>query len=143
MKRGKKTRQWDNTRRKLKEQFERAGIVRCEVCNGTFALSFAHRLKRRFITDQQELETVALLCQICHNEVEYAGHDEMSLREIYNIKKTVVDSLDYVMPFGKHKGKTIGWIIEVEPWYIQWLHENTDMDFDFKVLEQVEGEDQF
>jgi hypothetical protein len=28
------------------------------------------------------------------------------------------------LTFGKHKGKTVRWIIEHDPSYIIWLHEN-------------------
>jgi hypothetical protein len=68
---------WNNARRKLKEQFTRMGIQRCEICQGTFALSFAHRLKRRFITTEEELMAVALLCQKHHEEIEFSGHENM------------------------------------------------------------------
>lgn len=71
---------WHNARRKLKIQFERMGVTRCEMCQGTFALSFAHRLKRRFITTEEELMTVALLCQKDHERIEHSGHDEMFRR---------------------------------------------------------------
>jgi hypothetical protein len=63
----------------LKKEFEAMGITRCEVCQGTFALSFAHRSKRRFITDGEELRVVALLCQIHHDEIEHSGHEQMKL----------------------------------------------------------------
>ena len=69
--------QWNRIRAKLKQTFERQGITRCEVCGSTFALSFAHRLKRRFITTEDELHTVALLCQKHHEELEHSGHERM------------------------------------------------------------------
>lgn len=72
-----KLKDWNNARRKLKVDFERQGITRCEKCNGNFALSFGHRLKRRYITTTEELTTVALLCQICHEDLEHGGHDRM------------------------------------------------------------------
>lgn len=72
-----KVKTWNNARRKLKKNFEENGIVRCEKCGGTFALGFAHRLKRRFITTEAEMFTVALLCQMCHEKIEHSGHDAM------------------------------------------------------------------
>jgi hypothetical protein len=77
MKRGKKSQAWDRARAKLKVLFERADVTTCEICGGTFGLSFAHRLKRRFITTPEELLTVALLCQTHHNELEVLPHSEM------------------------------------------------------------------
>lgn len=69
---------WKQIRPKLKERFERAGQLVCEICGGTFGLSFAHRSKRRFITTKEELEVAALLCQLCHTDLdEKAGHEEM------------------------------------------------------------------
>jgi hypothetical protein len=69
--------QWSYTRKKLKPRFERMGITRCEMCGIGNYLSFAHRLKRRFILTKEELETVALLCTPCHTKIEHSGHDEM------------------------------------------------------------------
>lgn len=60
------------------------GITRCELCGGTFGLSFAHSKKRRFIQTDEDWYEVALLCQKCHETVEFAGHEEMyrAIREI-------------------------------------------------------------
>lgn len=86
---GKKTRQWNATRAKLKVRFERAGITRCEFpmevhdgmsCGSTFAMSFAHRFKRRNITTQEELETCALLCERHHSGLELLKEAEMRAR---------------------------------------------------------------
>jgi hypothetical protein len=77
LKRGKKTRHWDTVRASIKKDFERWEIMSCEICGGTFALSFAHRLKRRFITDDAELRMVALLDQECHNRLEYGDKQVM------------------------------------------------------------------
>ena len=68
---------WNKIRAKLKVEFERMGLTTCEVCGGTFGLSFAHRYKRRFIHDEEELATVALLCQRHHEELEHSGHEKM------------------------------------------------------------------
>jgi hypothetical protein len=71
---GKKTLAWEKTRAKLKVVFEAAGITTCEVgaeqCCVDNLLGFMHRLKRRNITTQQELETVALGCWNCHSILE-------------------------------------------------------------------------
>lgn len=87
MKRGKKTRAWDYARKQLKKQFEVMGITQCERCGSGFNLSFAHRMKRRFITTDAELMTVALLCvNPCHTTIEHLGHDAMyqAVTEIIN-----------------------------------------------------------
>lgn len=36
---------------------------------------------------------------------------------------------DSVMPFGKYKGTKISRILEIEPMYLSWLKENTDVEF--------------
>lgn len=77
MGKGKKSAIWDRVRASLKLQFSEWGIQSCEVCGGTFALSFAHRLKRRLITDDAEMRMVALLCHKHHEELEFSGHDNM------------------------------------------------------------------
>lgn len=74
---GKRTDKWNRVRAKLKQRFESAGITRCEVCFGTFGLAFAHSKKRRFILTDEDWEQVALLCQPCHEKIEFSGHDSM------------------------------------------------------------------
>lgn len=81
-KRGKKSWAWHNTRDKLKKRFARVGITSCELrvcaeCAGSEMLSFAHSMKRRFITTQQELEEVALACIPCHDTIETLPHEDM------------------------------------------------------------------
>jgi len=68
---------WNATRAKLKIEFDRMGITRCEKCKSGMYLSFAHRLKRRFIHTDEELRQVALLCTTCHNVIERKSHAEM------------------------------------------------------------------
>lgn len=84
---GKKGAAWNSTRAKIKKLFESKGIVRCEVCNSDSFLSFGHRLKRRFITDQAEPETVVLLCVPCHTNIENLPHSEMFERITEIIRK--------------------------------------------------------
>ena len=62
------------------------------MCGRTNYLSFAHRLKRRFITTDEELEIVALLCMDnpdgkgCHNKLEHGPKDVMfsTITELHN-----------------------------------------------------------
>lgn len=84
--RGKSTRSkqrqaWD---RELKAEWAMKGIDRCEQCYGTFGLSLAHSKKRRFIENKADYWEVALLCQTCHTNIEYSGHENMAnvVREI-------------------------------------------------------------
>lgn len=81
---GKRTDKWNRVRAKLKKKFEAMGITRCELCFGTFGLSFAHAKKRRFITEDADWEDVALLCQPCHEKIEFSGHEQMeeAIRQI-------------------------------------------------------------
>lgn len=72
-----RAKKWKALLPKLKKRFEAAGITRCEICGGTFALGFAHRYKRRFISTVEELEKTALLCVKCHEEAEHSGHENM------------------------------------------------------------------
>lgn len=70
---GKKTREWERVRAKLKPLFQRAGITTCEFrfqgCWHDTALGFAHLRKRRNLLPG-ELETVALACGPCHDKLE-------------------------------------------------------------------------
>lgn len=74
---GKRTNKWNAVRAELKRTFEASGITRCEVCYGTFGLSFAHSKKRRFIQTEEDWREVALLCQPCHEKIEFSGHENM------------------------------------------------------------------
>ena len=68
---------WNNIRRQIKKDFERLGVTRCEKCGAAYPLGFAHRYKRRFITTAEEMKTVALLCNPCHERIEFSGHENM------------------------------------------------------------------
>lgn len=72
-----KVAKWNAVRAKLKVEFERKGITRCEMCGIGMFLGFAHRYKRRFITTEDELRICALLCVTCHEKIEYNGHENM------------------------------------------------------------------
>lgn len=78
--RGKRTAEWENIRRKLKVRFERVGITTCEIkypqCWRNDGLSFVHTRKRRFLKGK-ELERCALGCAACHTAVEGLPHAEM------------------------------------------------------------------
>lgn len=71
IKAGKKTKEWAKVRKELKKDFETMGITTCELrvegCWNNNALSFAHTLKRRNVTD---LKRVVLACVPCHQKVE-------------------------------------------------------------------------
>ena len=91
---GEKGNAWATTRAALVVRFATAGITSCELryegCFKNNFLSFAHSKKRRYITSQEELETVALLCQKCHQAVEYRPDmEEIILRVIAKRKVAV------------------------------------------------------
>lgn len=79
---GKKGLQWSRIRAGLVRQFEAMGITKCEArltgCWHDNALGFAHRLKRRHITTEEELSRVALVCNICHDKLERLSESQMS-----------------------------------------------------------------
>jgi hypothetical protein len=68
--RGKKTREWEAKRRRLKQRFEAVGLTTCEFryegCWIDNGLSFAH-IKKRLNLLPGELEVVALACPVCHH----------------------------------------------------------------------------
>lgn len=80
-KRGPRTREWEKIRRGLKREFDAAGRTWCEMgllgCMGDDGLGFAHRYKRRHIHTVEELRTVALLCNNCHDICELQGEAKM------------------------------------------------------------------
>jgi hypothetical protein len=78
---GKKGLAWAETRSRLKIRFEAWGITECEAnlagCARDDYLGFMHRMKRRKITTQEELETVALACNFCHDKIEALSPEGM------------------------------------------------------------------
>jgi len=77
---GKKSLAWNRARLQLKREFFNKQIISCEICGSTYGLSFAHRVKRRFITDDVEMFKVALICVKDHEAIERLPHDEMFYR---------------------------------------------------------------
>ncbi len=59
----------------LKEIYLDKGITVCEMCGGSFALSWHHRHKRWWYIKKTELlssfNQTILVCQNCHNKIEY------------------------------------------------------------------------
>lgn len=57
-----------------------AGVTSCELrlegCTGSWALTRAHRKKRRFC-DEKELAIYAVACASCHDIAESKSHEEM------------------------------------------------------------------
>lgn len=79
--RGKRTKEWDRVRAKLKMEFLIRGDTTCELrlpgCWRDNGLTFAHRVKRRFATTESELRVVCLGCLNCHRIIEELGHAAM------------------------------------------------------------------
>lgn len=52
------------------------------------------------------------------------------------MQKSIHHKLD-VFDFGKHKGKTVRWVLEKEPSYIIWLHENKICEVPEEIVEEA------
>ena len=67
----------------LKKRFFDLGILACEICGRTNYLSYAHRQKMRYVTTEEEMKFVALLCMSgpdwkgCHDKLEYGDKQVM------------------------------------------------------------------
>ena len=46
--------------------------------------------------------------------------------------------MDDTLPFGKYKGTEIEEVLEDDPKYLKWMHENTDIEFDEEVIHRIE-----
>lgn len=71
IKAGKKTKEWQNTLKKLIKIYQEKGITRCEYCHGNFALSFHHLEKRSSGLAKHTFADTRLLCVTCHELAEY------------------------------------------------------------------------
>lgn len=89
---GKKSLAWGETRAELKVRFEAAGITACERCGIDDCLSFAHRMKRRKITTQAELETVALLCMPPSSNDCHGHFERMSAEDMYHEIAKIIEA---------------------------------------------------
>lgn len=70
--------------RRMKKWCLEQGITRCENCGQDWALSFAHKQKRRYYSSAEELsdpKEFLLLCLKCHQQVEY---DKKLTRDLFN-----------------------------------------------------------
>ncbi len=76
-----KTKEWDSVRRELKQKFLEMGITSCELglekCTRDNYLGFAHTAKRRKLS-HEDLYEVALLCNNCHEQIEYGTSEIMA-----------------------------------------------------------------
>lgn len=52
-----------------------------------------------------------------------------------------IKSYTYKLLFGKYKGRTIEFVIGVEPGYILWMHDEKLAIFDSKILDTAEEAD--
>lgn len=89
---GKKTKEWADERKVLKEEFEKMGVTTCEIglpgCAKNNFLGFAHLDKRRNLT-KEDLPQVVLACNPCHDNVELLNRIRMRkiLTEIIKNRK--------------------------------------------------------
>ena len=67
---GKKGKAWAKARKELIKEFDKKGMIYCELCSSMYGLSFHHRNKRRY-NDKHTFENVLLLCMKCHHDLEY------------------------------------------------------------------------
>lgn len=68
---GKKSEEWIRARELLKEEYLENDIVRCELCNSNWALSFHHLDKRSSGKAKHTFKDTRLLCINCHSKAEY------------------------------------------------------------------------
>lgn len=52
-------------------------------------------------------------------------------------KKQIIRSQDTVLQFGKYKGKTVEWVLEMNPGYLLWLDDHKIVTFTQELLDLV------
>lgn len=63
----------------------------------------------------------------------------MALRETIDMpRREPIRDRDFVMPFGKFQGISIGDLIHAKPDYLLWLHNNTDFELHADLLDEIE-----
>lgn len=58
------------------------------------------------------------------------------------IPKEAYDTKPYanyntLLTFGKYKSILLGWVIENNPWYVKWMHDNNVIKIEPPILERV------
>jgi hypothetical protein len=61
----------------LEKGYQQTCELKLEGCLRTFALSWAHSRKSRFLTDDEKWMHACLSCCSCHDKAEAMSHDEM------------------------------------------------------------------
>lgn len=60
----------------------------------------------------------------------------MNYKEIYR-RPTITDR-EWVMPFGKHKGLTIGFLMDADPQYLAWCIDRDMIELDHILQSELE-----
>ncbi len=60
----------------------------------------------------------------------------MNYKEIY--RRPPITDREWVMPFGKHKGKTIAYLMDADPQYLAWCIERDMIELDHILLDEFE-----
>ena len=75
---------------KVQKMFFEKDMIRCEKCNTSEWLSFAHRHKRRWYLNKGDLindfNQILLLCVPCHERIE---RSKTLTEELFNIKRGI------------------------------------------------------
>jgi hypothetical protein len=79
---GRKTIAWRKARRKLKKEYEKRNIVKCEWCGSDWALSFHHLEKRSSGKAKHTFEDTRLLCTNCHDKAEHNKEFNEKVRKL-------------------------------------------------------------
>lgn len=66
-----------------KTNFAKLGIIRCESCGTQFALTFAHRKKRRFYYNLEQLTDIAEVILLCQPEHELAEKSPKLTKQLF------------------------------------------------------------
>ena len=48
--------------------------------------------------------------------------------------KNPIESLNQIVNFGKHSGKSVKWIVENDPSYILWIADETDIEINQEIV---------
>lgn len=64
----------------------------------------------------------------------------MSIRQIYNKQIETISDLNWVFTFGKYRGNSLEFVLELDCQYILYCQKNIDwFDVSYDILEQAEG----
>lgn len=79
------------------------------------------------------------LCDMFGSRAFFDMRYDKKTQDMIASMQTLPDPSEWEFPFGKYKGKTLGWVMEVDEPYLLWLRDDSDMELREPLRSLLEG----